>query len=273
MKLRSLHNWAVGIWFIYEIFIREMLPKNIVEVSNLVSPLWESILLCVGFYYLLFNQTEKKVKSIEEITTRDNLGNYLKVFFIMFIIHLKYLHPIVTWIKIGLYGICLLLILVVLIKILVVLIKEWSTKKEILSGVIVGHLILGYIIFNWSKNTYVGHYGNEIIGSYWAKPSFTTKYIVKLSKARDSNKEYALPGIVTVFSEWIESDYPQENEWGQEYYESYIEEEYILLEKVFFNNGGYLTFEECDLEMGVKIYCTDQNDEDWYIELTKEKVK
>ncbi len=265
MNLRSVHNLLAGIWFIYEIFIEELLPINIISVSKIVSPILGSILLAIGFYFLVFNRTEKKIKSIEEITTQDNLGNYLQVFFIMMIVDLEYYHPIGTWIELGLYGISFLLILVVLFKVR-------SIKRELQLGVIIGHLILGYFIFNWSKNNYVRHYGNEIIGSNWAKPNFTTKYIVKLSKSEDSNNEYMLPAIVTVFSESIESNHPQEDSRGQEYYESY-DEKYIMLEKVFFNNGNYLTFEECDLEMGRKIYCTDQNDEDWYIELTKEKVK
>ena len=262
---RNLHNWAVGIWFIYEIFIESIFPKDIIEISKIISPILGSILLAIGFYYMIFNRTEKRIKKIEEITSQDNFDNYLKVFFIMMIMNLEYFHPIGTWIEIGFYGICLLLILVVLF-------KEWSSKKELFSIVIIGHLILGYCIFNWSKYKYVRHYGNEIIGSYWAKPNFTTKYIVKLSKSRDSNKEYTLPAIVTVFSETIDIDYGQEDRWGQEISESY-DEEYIMLEKVFFNNGGYLTFEECDLEIGNKIYCIDQEDEGWYIELTKEKVK
>ena len=265
MNKRKIHNWLVGIWFLYEIFLESYLPANLLEHSKFISPIIGLLLLVISIYYLIRRQDENRNKTFDEITSQENLGNYLQLFFLLMFTGIDVYGSFGIWVKIGLY-------IIAMISIITVMIKEWTLKKELITGVIIGHIFLGYFLYSWTKNTYVRHYGNEIIGSYWAKPNFRTKYMVKLSKSSDSQKVYVLPAIVHVFSETYESDYPQEDRWGLEYYESYTEE-YIILEKVFFNNGGYLTFDDCNLEFGEKIYCWDQDEGKWYIELTEEKVE
>lgn len=264
MKIRTLHNWIVGFWLIYEIIISNYQPENVVAYSKIISPIVGSVLLFIGFFFLLYNQEEGRVKKINEVTNGNNFGNYMQVFLILWQLELEVLHPVGTWIQLGIYSICLVLVLLVII-------NEYKTHKEILPQIAFYHLFLVYFLFAWGKNTYVQHYGNEIIGSYWAKPNFSAKYYVKISENMRSGSKYSFPALLNVSSETVESDFAQENEWGQEFYEIY-DEEYIMLKKVYLKNGGHLVFEDCDLEMETPIYCTDQNNKGWYITLTDKKI-
>ncbi len=265
MRKRDIHNLLVGMWFLYEIIIEGYLPDDLLEKSKFIAPILGLVLLSMSLHYLLRNRNENRNKTYEELISKENVGNYLQCFFLLLFTGIDVFIPFGIWVQIGMYIIALLLIITVLL-------KEWAFKKELISLVIVGHLFLGYILYIEIEKTYIRHYGNEIIGSYWAKPNFKAKYIVNLAKSSDLQKAHSLPAIIHVFKESHESDYPREDNWGQEYYESYTKE-YIFLEKVFFNNGKYLTFDDCNLKMRNKSYCRDQDENEWLIELTEEKVE
>lgn len=47
----------------------------------------------------------------------------------------------------------------------------------------------------------------------------------------------------------------------------------ISLEKAYFENGGYLSFEDCELYLDSKVSCVDQNHVSWNIEFNKEIVR
>lgn len=52
-----------------------------------------------------------------------------------------------------------------------------------------------------------------------------------------------------------------------------INDDYYIVNNVYFKNGGYLYFEDCDyFKYGKKEYTCDQNGNGWYIELTNNKT-
>lgn len=119
----------------------------------------------------------------------------------MYCLNFTNFHPISTWIALGLYGICL-------IGIMFIIFKLWSLKSDVFRfNKIILFLILSFIIYNWGRNIFTIHYGNEIIGSYWSKSEFTTKYYVKLSNKIDSTKIYILPALVSYYSQILYDDY------------------------------------------------------------------
>jgi len=47
----------------------------------------------------------------------------------------------------------------------------------------------------------------------------------------------------------------------------------ISVEKAYFENGSYLSFEDCELDLENTVTCVDQNHTSWNIEFKKEKIK
>jgi preprotein translocase subunit SecE len=96
-------------------------------------------------------------------------------------------------------------------------------------------------------------YGNEVIGSFLEKTKpYEVQYYVNLFEDTKVTKNYRLKADITVQDRNIE------------------------LEKVYWPNGGYLTFytnENDSLEFNKKIYCVDSKGTIYYIELTNQKVE
>lgn len=273
MTIRNIHNWLVGIWFFYEIILKGLIPNSIIQNASLLSSLFGFILLIAGFYFLLFvrfefkHKTKIKLKTLEEIFSDDNIGNYLQVLFIIFAINLSDFHPLGTWTFIGLYGVCLILIFILIF-------KGWNLESGNGPIIIIFHLFIAYNMIKSIKNIYAMHYGSEIIGSFFEKPNFTAKYFVRISKSSNSDKEYVFPALVNVVTRAKYITYGGKDITGSDdTKEKIIEEKYIFLTKVFFQSNINLIFNECELETGEKVLCTDHNGKDWYIQLTSEKVK
>jgi hypothetical protein len=150
------------------------------------------------------------------------------------------------------------------------IIRDIYTSRKLFTTAVIGHVFFCYCLLHWSKNAYINEWGNTQIGSYWEKESYTAKYLVKISKS-ETAKEYSLPAIIYVSSEWGESPYPSEDMMGIEYFETF-ENRRIYLERVFFSGAGYLEFDDCILEVGKKSFCIDREGGRWNIELTNEQL-
>ena len=102
------------------------------------------------------------------------------------------------------------------------------------------------------------------IGSVFEKQKYKTSVYVNLFPYNDESKNYRLKADIEssmTFEELLRGD------------------RYYKLEKIHFNNGGYITFDNIDwdkentLILNKQVYFRDDKDNSWYIELTKEKVK
>lgn len=255
--MRKVHNIAVGLYAIYKFLLKDFIPENGQEISLTLIAIIGIVLIVCNLFFLFFDREAKTIKSFDSLTSTQNLGNYIQIWFLLLITNLDHLHPLGT-----IFYLSVTLSLLVLCFWTVM--KDALKNQTLITGVIIGHAFLGYCMYNWSKGTYSRQYGDEIIGSFWEKPNYKAKYLVKLHQ-QDGDQVYTLPAQLHVFSETYEDDYGDG-------YQSWTER-YIMVESVYFNNGGYLTFDACNLNEGGKVYCIDQNSNGWYIELTGEKVE
>lgn len=128
------------------------------------------------------------LKNRFEYTSMENIMNYLLIFFILFIGQnsFNYLNPIGPIILIVLLTSLILFFLFILI-------WEFSRIKALVSNIIFGHVFFIYVFFSWDKNCYVRNFGDEIIGSYFEKSEYITKYYVNVFENQDRAKNYRLP--------------------------------------------------------------------------------
>lgn len=253
----SIYNWAIIVYFVLKILVPEILPDSHKSRTEIALSTIGFVLIIFGLWSLF--TSNNRPRQISEITTNENIGPYFKLILLLSFTRLDSLGssgPIVYMtITLSLLLFCIFIIL-----------KDALLTKTLVNGVIIGHIVFGYFLYNWSKGTFVRNYGNEIIGSFWERPDYRTKYLVEVSRNSDFTNAYTLQAQVHVSTVLEESDYPQEDAYGNDYFESYTRK-YIIIEKVFWPNGGVSEFDFCDLEDSN--YCVDQNDNWWYIKIDK----
>lgn len=212
------------------------------------------------------------LKTKEELTDKSNIGNYFIILLIFFTGQFSFdnLKPIGPIIFLALALICIIYCMRILI-------WEAFTRKEFISPVIIGHGLAIYLLFMWGKNSYIRSYGDEIIGSYFEKPEYTTRYYVNIAPFEERNiieepKKYLhLQAEIHVFSETEEGE-TSDGYFIPEHTSSYTSK-YLIAKKIFSANGGVLTLSDCQVEIEKKVLCHDRDGNMWQIELTKEKVK
>lgn len=253
----SGYTWAVLGYFVLKILISVFIPVEYKNQSDVALSSIGLALILIGLWNLFI--TKNRLRHVDEIATNENMGGYFKI---VLLLSFTRLDSFGNFGSIGYMSITLSLLLFCAF----IVLREAILTRTLVNGVIIGHLVFGYLLYNWSKNTFVRNYGNEIIGSFWEKPDYRTKYIVKVSESRDFTNAYTLHAQVHVSTVLEESDYPQEDAYGNEYFESYSRK-YIIIEKIFWPNGGVSVFDFCDIEESN--YCVDQNDNWWYIKIDK----
>ncbi len=212
------------------------------------------------------------LKKKEKLTDKSNIGNYFIILLIFFSSQFSYdyLKPIGSIIFISLASVCILFCIRIIV-------WEGFGRKNFISPIIIGHALCIYLLFSWGKNSYIRGYGNEVIGSYFEKPEYRTRYYVNIAPVDERNilekpKTYLhLQAEIYVFSEAEEGE-TSDGYFTSEHTSSNLSK-YIIVEKVFSANGGALTFSDCQAEIGEKLLCRDTSGNLWHIELTKEKVK
>jgi len=134
--------------------------------------------------------------------------------------------------------------------------KTMSVKSRIVVSIIV---ILGCISI---YGNYFG--GNTQIGSLWEKSDYRETYYVLLYPKDSSSKNYKVPARIWSHVESYETSYRDDVE---------VRFERIYnLEYVSFQNGGYLYFEDQEIELGEKCSVKDHTGERWEVELTNQKA-
>lgn len=251
----SIYNWSILVYFILKLLVPELIPDSYKLMAEISLSAIGVTLISIGLWNLF--TSEKRLRLISEITTNENIGAYFKLIILLSFTRLD---------SIGSGGSIVYIVttLSLLVFCAFIILREAVLAKTFINGVIIGHLFFGYLLYNWSKNTYVRNFGNEIIGSYWEKPDYRTKYLVEVSESPDFANAYTIQAQVHVSTVREESDYPQEDAYGNEYFESY-NRKYIFIEKVFWPNGGVSVFDSCDIEDDNS--CVDQNDNWWYIRI------
>lgn len=253
----SIYNWVILAYLLLKVLAPELLPDSYKLETEISLSLIGIGLISIGLWNLFIS--EKRLRKISEITTNENIGAYFKLILLLSFTRLD---------SFGSGGpiVYLVITLCLLLFCFFIILREAIVAKTLINGVIIGHIVFGYFLYNWSKNTYVRNYGNEIIGSFWEKPEYRAKYLVRVSRSDDFTNAYTLQAQVHVSTVLEESDYPQDDAFGNEYFESYSRK-YIIIEKVFWPNGGVSKFDFCDI--GESNYCIDQNDNWWYIRIDK----
>lgn len=206
------------------------------------------------------------IKTKYKFTEGLNFGNYFLIYIIFLCAYdsVEYLKPVGPKVFIVVIIFCIIFCVLILF-------NEGIKRKDFTSPVIFGQALSIYLLFTLGKNSYIRSYGDEIIGSYFEKIDYRTKYYVNIFPDDESSKNYRLSAEIHVYSEEEEGE-PTEDSYGIEHSNTYTTK-YITLEKVFWPNEGYLNFNDCQLEIGEKVQCKDQNGMSWNIELTNEKVK
>ena len=259
------HGWIIGIVIVFDLFISDFLPKELksgFEVIQLIAYIaliiWSIINLIVvndarriiggTLHYL------PRTTTIDELIERPNFNEYFKLFILLCIGQYSF----DSFKIIGLLLYLAFAFFLIVISLLVIY-RDYK-KKRTYTTTILGNLFLVVCLLLCSKSTYSRIEGDEIIDSFFEKPEYRAKYYVNLFSETSKSKNYRLVADVHVY---------QETEEG--YDDKSHTYKVISIERVYFNNGGYLYFDDCLAKIGEKTYCTDQNGKDWYIELTNIK--
>ncbi|MHB8065804.1 MAG: hypothetical protein ACYDG2_24840 [Ruminiclostridium sp.] len=140
------------------------------------------------------------------------------------------------------------------------------SKRMIALTLIIASLYIGYY-------TMKNYWGTTTIGSFFEKNYYTTQYYVNLFPDKNNAKNYRVKAdIISDIIEWDGTD-NEENSFTNS-------KRVYWLKKVYFNNSGYITFDkvienaddDSGLEVDEKVHLIDDKGEEWWAELTKEKV-
>jgi len=257
LSKRNIHNIFVSVWFICLFFILDITDetKILINYFLLISGI---ILLGFSFYYAIRNREENRIKTFEEIISQNNIDNCGQVAIIYIFLSL-YIGGFF-----GGYTYLALILFAILITIFVIY-KKWKLSNEFYSSNNILNWILLIILIFLMKDFLIEHFGNEKIGSYFSKPDFEAKYLIRLSKTEDFKNAIDAHGIIQVTKE----NYPAETEDGVGVVETEI---VIKLKEALLINGQTLEFDECIVDFGSRNRCSDQNESEWYIELTDLKL-
>ena len=145
----------------------------------------------------------------------------------------------------------------------------FSKKKGVLLCEII--LVLG-ILFSPSV---FSHFENTNIGSFLEKESYSEQYYVYIRKDKKQSKTYRCRADICKG----DYGYPSYTDEGEETF--VIQGNGYFLKKVYWDNGGYLTFTDDDdwtkssaqVYPGKEVSVTDYHDNEYYVTLTTDKVR
>lgn len=305
-------NWTLGIVFISYTFLYTYIPASILPKVQIWLAFLYLILLVWSIIHALFEPMDKDefdrhIRIIEEcnsttkgtiqgrrynfirkarelrtrifineeylhvprtceyLTSQSSIRNYALIIFILFASQFSFDH-----IKPGGPTIFLLISLVTILYCLFMIFRNKEIGNKLISVTTFGFMFLAHLSYTFGKHSYTRNYGNEVIGSYFEKPNYRTKYYVNVFQKKDNDKNYRLPALIHVFLD-TEYDNNNDNYFGIDQEQSSTSKN-IALEEIILPNGDKKHFSECQLEMWDKVYCTDQDNQGWYLELTNIKI-
>lgn len=260
-----MHSWIVGIVIVTDLFAGGFLLKELKTGFEIIRLVFYVFLIVWGMVTLVVNCDSKLLegnqhhlpilKTIDELIERPNINEYFKLFLLLSIGQ----HRFDFFKTPGLILYLTFTFFLITIS-LFVLYRDYQRNRT-WTTTIIGNLFLVTCLLFFSKHTYSRINGDQAFNSFFEKPEYHTKYYVNLFPETSKSKNYRLVADIHVYEE--------EEEYDDKSYLYKV----ISIEKVYFNNGGYLYFDDCRLEVGEKTYCIDQKGRGWYIELTNIKVK
>ena len=135
-------------------------------------------------------------------------------------------------------------------------------KNRQFTGISIGAGIMCFFIFTIGKEAYIRGNGENRIGAFFEKHEYTAKYIVELTPKNKPFQEYRVPADIHAYEEDEDAG---EDDNGEERTETV---KYYNVEKAYLNDGSCLYFNECRVEIGDTVECTDQKGRNWRIILT-----
>lgn len=261
-KLDKAHNLFVILLLLLDFSLSEIFAVELGQEIKVIKfalylflILWGTFNLFVCFGYDK-GVSRFKVMRLSELVEEPRTAEYIKIFFLLWAGQFSFD-------TLEIYGLVVFLALTssyIILSLAVILYDFKKTKTWTTS--ILGHLILVGCLLIWSKNTYTRINGDEVIGSFFEKSEYRTQYYAILTPETNSSKNYKLKADIWVF-----------NETSQDYEGRSYTYKVIMVEKVYFKNGGYVYFDDCQVDLNKKEYCIDQNSRGWYIQLTNTKVE
>lgn len=119
-------------------------------------------------------------------------------------------------------------------------------------GTAVFLLIAGYFLASWL-------FSSTIPGHWFEKGNYEAQIYVNIFPENNASKNYRIIGDIE-----RATDCPGE---GHDCYSWYI------LKRATFPNTGYIEFDDCEVKLNKKVYCTESNGAGWDIELTNIPAK
>jgi hypothetical protein len=259
-------NFCIWAYIAIDIFgyskIVTMAPS--LKVLFVLAPIsllaWEMV--------LLQGRLAKGVNAASEqpFYERFESGDWLRMFWILCFGH----RPMATDYQLGFIvfsGIVTALLCILAFTVSV----EWFRKKRT-TTLVIGCLAFIYFLLAWEKNCFVVHYGVPIVGHFFEKPEYDTKYRVELEPENSNSKLQAIADI-HVEGRYETEDYGEENQFGQSITHSYSYRD-VWVKKLYLPNGGTLIVRDQQepLHLGESAFVKDLRGRSWCVRLLNEPI-
>jgi hypothetical protein len=248
------------------------------SIQDIYSPFVFAVIFIWIYYSIFFRVSDGAISITSFKDLREPFGKYLKLILLVYFGYRTfYVFGVPgSYIAISIVSMSALITLIGAIQIVI---KELPNHKgeEKLGIIIVWLGVVGYLYFVPWKAAFCHDFGVEEIDNYFEKDTYKAKYIVKLINP-DKGKTYTLPADILVSKDFSEYEYYiTETGVGAYSYETEESSETrrVKINRVYFNNGGFLSFDDCliSVDNSCENRCTDQHGDEWKIEMTKEKAK
>lgn len=286
MNIRLLHNIFVGIWvviFFISLFIPEL---RSVFIFKMLAWLWIPLFI-FSLFFIAWDNELGKLKLYVEVVSKGNIMNFLQAFLLFKLQIVSSIGLEGFWFIFGLH-------IVLLILVLFLVYKEFNKKDKFNSGAVIGFCFLIYFITVSFIPMALVLFGNERVGSYWAKPSFSLESKVIVYKAdMDTGgsikktaflKDYyysdfkgfkpvgePLKGValIDVDKNVISESYPGLDMYGIEH-DRYQRTDVFIMHLISINvNDKEIVFNQSPVHMGLNL-CIDKTKTYWFIEIIEE---
>lgn len=258
-------NWSIGVYYvIYFIGSWALLP---------LAPALSAVFILFPFLLLTWQIViireqyiqEKEYYSISNIYECVGGSDLWRIFWIVLILH----WPLASKYVLGFFVFSG--IVVVLLGLLTYgAICEFLRHKTA-TPLLIGCIAFGHFLLSWEKETFVIHYGVPVIGHFFEKPEYDTKYYVEI-KSEDSGRKYKVIADIHVEGESVTEDV------GDGYYGQLLshtfEYRYACIRRLYFPNGSSVLIEEQDwlLSLDESTFVRDSQGHKWYVTLLNEPV-
>lgn len=293
LNLSLIQNTDAKIYSAFVLILLTMLSRYFIEYEirksyDFYTPI-TYLLIIAWFYYSIFFKVRFDEEKNVKIVIKRKLKDYSETGWLFLGIGILTFFSYQTFFIFGKVGVLFSLLLITVTAIGSAVVFAYGISKSNRSDLFmyIGSIgfsvvITLYIYFIPWKYTFCYEFGIKEIGNYFEKHTYEAKYLIllkKVSKNHNSTlKNYSLVADILVSKDFsqFDSDDTETDFKGYSYETSKtLENRYVQIKKVYFNNGGYLIFNNCLIELKGSDFnvCTDQNGREWEIELTNVKIK